>query len=140
MRVVTVEGIARTLRVPESWIGTIESAPLDTVPLGTVRRYVEALGCRLDVVAQHIDGVAHWLTVPCSHEGIGLPGCTTCDPSTGPRAGASRREVDELRERISNALEALCSARMVLSKGSCASSWVAQAQRALREPGSSGES
>ena len=91
MRVVTVEGIARTLRVPESWIGTIESAPLDTVPLGTVRRYVEALGCRLDVLAQHID-VAHWLTVPCSHEGIGLPGCTTCDPSTGPRAGASRRE------------------------------------------------
>lgn len=27
----------------------------------------------------------------CTHEGIGLPGCTTCDPRTGPRAGASKR-------------------------------------------------
>lgn len=28
----------------------------------------------------------------CDHEGIGKPGCTTCDPRTGPRVGASRRE------------------------------------------------
>lgn len=28
----------------------------------------------------------------CDHAGIGLPGCTTCDPMTGPRAGASNRE------------------------------------------------
>lgn len=28
----------------------------------------------------------------CTHDGIGLPGCVTCDPSTGPRPGASNRE------------------------------------------------
>jgi len=28
----------------------------------------------------------------CTHEGFGLLGCPTCDPMTGPRPGASRRE------------------------------------------------
>jgi hypothetical protein len=46
-----------------------------------------------------------FLSAPCSHQGIGLPGCATCDPSTGPRPGASSREpAPSLVEQIEHAV------------------------------------
>jgi hypothetical protein len=54
--------LAKRLAIPLAGVAVIERMPLRLLELDTVQQYVEALACRLDIVAQHIDGVAHWLT------------------------------------------------------------------------------
>ena len=55
--------VAQALGIPIPDVETLEHTPLRSLQLGTVERYVGALGCRLDVVAQHIDGAAVFLEV-----------------------------------------------------------------------------
>jgi hypothetical protein len=56
------EELCRRLCIAEADAGTLEATPLRLLELGDVERYVGALGCRLDVVAVHIDGFAVWLS------------------------------------------------------------------------------
>lgn len=56
------EEIARRLHVQSEDVATLEATPLRLLEIGDVERYVGALGCRLDVVAVHIDGFAVWLS------------------------------------------------------------------------------
>jgi hypothetical protein len=55
------DALARALGIPVADVETLEGTPLRLLEIGDVAAYVGALGCRLDVVAQHVDGVAHWL-------------------------------------------------------------------------------
>lgn len=59
---VALDELARRLRIPLAEAETIEATPLRLLDVDAVRSYVEALGCRLDLVAVHIDGEAHWLS------------------------------------------------------------------------------
>ncbi len=54
--------VAQALGIPLADVDAIERTPLRLLEVGTVSDYASAFGCRLDVVAQHIDGAAHWLT------------------------------------------------------------------------------
>jgi hypothetical protein len=58
---VALDELARRLSIPLADVETIEATPLRLLEVDTVRRYVEALECRLDLVACHIDGEAIWL-------------------------------------------------------------------------------
>lgn len=53
--------VAKRLTVPQPDVDTIERTALRLLDVDTVLRYVGALGCRLDMVACHIDGEAFWL-------------------------------------------------------------------------------
>jgi hypothetical protein len=59
---VSRENLAKRLGVPLAGIAQVERTPLRLLEVDTVRQFVEALECRLDVVAQHIDGEAIWLS------------------------------------------------------------------------------
>ena len=59
---VTVEAVALAMGVDAADVEGLEERPLELLAVGELQRFVGALGCRLDVVAQHIDGAAHWLT------------------------------------------------------------------------------
>lgn len=56
-----LDDVARRLGIPVADVETIETTPLRLLDVDTVRRYVEALECRLDLIACHIDGEAVWL-------------------------------------------------------------------------------
>lgn len=58
---VQLDAVARALGIPASEVEALERTPLARLELGTVDRYVGAVGCRLDVVAVHLDGEAVWL-------------------------------------------------------------------------------
>lgn len=54
--------VAKRLAIPLAGVSQIERTPLRMLEIDTVQQYAEALGCRLDVVAVHIDGEAIWLS------------------------------------------------------------------------------
>jgi hypothetical protein len=53
--------VARALGVAEAELDGLERTPLRLLELDAVERFAAAMGCRLDVVAQHIDGEAVFL-------------------------------------------------------------------------------
>jgi hypothetical protein len=53
---------AKRLAIPLAGVSQIERTPMRLLEVDTVQQYAEALGCRLDVVAVHIDGEAIWLS------------------------------------------------------------------------------
>lgn len=55
--------VARALGIPDAELETLERTPLPLLELDAVERFAAALGCRLDVVAQHVDGEAVFLEV-----------------------------------------------------------------------------
>lgn len=59
---VSVHELARRLGIPMADVDTLEHTRFDLLEVGDVERACGALGCRLDVVAQHIDGEAIWLS------------------------------------------------------------------------------
>jgi hypothetical protein len=59
---VSREEVAKRLAIPLAGVSQIERTPLRLLEVDTVQQYAEALGCRLDVVAVHIDGEAIWLS------------------------------------------------------------------------------
>lgn len=59
---VAQDELSRRLGIAEADAATLETTPLRLLEIGDVERYVGALGCRLDVVAVHIDGFAVWLS------------------------------------------------------------------------------
>src|SRR5690606_31019713 len=54
--------VAQALGIPIPDVETLEHTQFGLLEIATVASYVRALGCRLDVVAQHIDGEAVWLS------------------------------------------------------------------------------
>jgi hypothetical protein len=54
--------VAQALGIRVTDVETLEHTRLGVLEVGTVSDYVSALGCRLDVVAQHVDGEAIWLS------------------------------------------------------------------------------
>jgi hypothetical protein len=58
---VAPDALARALGIAAADVETLERTPLRLLEIGDVAGYVGALGCRLDVVAVHVDGTAHWL-------------------------------------------------------------------------------
>jgi hypothetical protein len=54
--------VAQALGIPIPDVETLEHTRLGLLEVAAVEGYVGALGCRLDVVAQHIDGEAVWLS------------------------------------------------------------------------------
>lgn len=58
---VALDELARRVGIPVADVETVEATPLRLLDVDTVRRYVEGLECRLDLVACHIDGEAIWL-------------------------------------------------------------------------------
>ena len=74
----------------------------------------------------------------CTHEGIGQPGCPTCDPDKQrvsaryeQRLAALRAEVTSLRAALRLTLEALTAARNHFP--SCGCFWCSPKVRAARE-------
>lgn len=60
---VSVHELARRLGIPAVDVDTLEHTPFGLLELDDVERIVNALGCRLDIVAVHrLDGIAHWLS------------------------------------------------------------------------------
>jgi len=53
--------VAQALGIPILDVETLEHTRLGLLELEVVESFVGALGCRLDVVAQHVDGDAIWL-------------------------------------------------------------------------------
>jgi hypothetical protein len=54
--------VAQALGIPVAEVDTLEHTRLALLEVGTVADVVSSMGCRLDVVAQHIDGEAVWLS------------------------------------------------------------------------------
>jgi hypothetical protein len=54
--------VAQALGIPVPEVDTLEHTKLALLEVGTVADVVSSMGCRLDVVAQHIDGEAIWLS------------------------------------------------------------------------------
>jgi hypothetical protein len=54
--------LAKRLAIPLAGVALIERTPLRLLEVDTVQKFVEALECRLDIVAQHLDGEAIWLS------------------------------------------------------------------------------
>jgi hypothetical protein len=54
--------VAQGLGIPISEVETLEQTPFRLLELGKVSDYVGTIGCRLDVVAVHVDGEAIWLS------------------------------------------------------------------------------
>lgn len=54
--------VAQALGIPVPDVETLEHTRLGLLDVDAVERFVGAIGCRLDVVAQHIDGEAIWLS------------------------------------------------------------------------------
>lgn len=59
---VAIDELARRLSVSAEDADAIEATAFRLLEIDTIDRYVGALGCRLDVVAVHIDGFAVWLS------------------------------------------------------------------------------
>jgi hypothetical protein len=60
---VSVHEVARRLGIPPADVDTLEHTRLGLLEVDAVERHVNAVGCRLDVVAVHrLDGIAHWLS------------------------------------------------------------------------------
>jgi len=58
--------VGQALGIPVPEVDALEHTRLGLLEVEAVERFVGALGCRLDLVAQHIDGEAIWL---CSEGG-----------------------------------------------------------------------
>lgn len=83
---VTLDELARRLGITRADVETIEGTPLRLLEVDSVRRYVEALGCRLDLVACHIDGEAVWLGDD-DDAPQGPPACPECGLPMAELAG-----------------------------------------------------
>jgi hypothetical protein len=59
---VSVHELARRLGVPVADAETLEYTRFGLLDIDAVERHTGALGCRLDVVAVHIEGEAVWLS------------------------------------------------------------------------------
>jgi DNA-binding Xre family transcriptional regulator len=60
---VSAQDLAERLGIAPADLATLEHVRFGMLELGDVERVVNALGCRLDVVAVHrLDGIAHWLS------------------------------------------------------------------------------
>ncbi len=54
--------VAQAFGIPVPDVETLEHTRLGLLEVAAVESYVGALGCRLDLVAQHVDGEAIWLS------------------------------------------------------------------------------
>jgi DNA-binding transcriptional regulator YiaG len=60
---VSAHELARRLGITGADVGALEHTRFGLLEVDAVERHVNALGCRLDVVAVHrLDGIAHWLS------------------------------------------------------------------------------
>lgn len=83
---VALDELAARLEIPLAEVETVEATPLRLLDVDAVRSYVEALGCRLDLVACHIDGEAIWLGDD-EEAPQGSPTCPECGQQLAEFAG-----------------------------------------------------
>jgi hypothetical protein len=76
--------VAQALGIPVPDVETLEHTRFELLEVGAVERFVGALGCRLDVVAQHVDGAAHWLSDARAAASRRLPPSVRLKIVTGP--------------------------------------------------------